>query len=356
MRHPNDIVASILSPSVETLVDDVREAYHSGLDAALLSNLDHLLCLWCVIAEAGDDLSRESVAHALVRVFESVEDSLGGQRSRALKALRDLGNGPVALPWDERSGLASVHLRERRASSDKAGDRDGPLEERHRKRRIGNLLADVAAELSRRESATRGRASLAERPTWTGVASRLFPHWIEPLAGSGLRVATLDFYRGIPWENLLAGSREMDLLFTYGRSWRHTLSGALETFFDRAETTTRVVLPDVVSPNNTALTEIAKRAGQSVAGLSEKIEEAIEYFTGKAAQIWVTDSALLYASYRFDDVVVASMYNHQRGKIPQGVATFVVERGGHLFEFFAQDFVALTTSDSGGTALSRRIH
>ncbi len=161
---------------------------------------------------------------------------------------------------------------------------------------------------------------------------------------TGIVLATLDFYRGVPWDDLFMRAHEVDIFFTYGRSWRRSLTSTLAMFFARPDTHMRVILPSITQPNVAALPEIAKRAGQDVDTLVRNIREAYAYFLDNGADVWTTDTAELYASYRFDDDIVVTMYNHQRGQT-EGVPTLLCRRGGTFFEWFTHDFAALLEND-----------
>jgi hypothetical protein len=98
-----------------------------------------------------------------------------------------------------------------------------------------------------------------------------------------------------------------------------------------------VVLPDISPGRDTALDEIAKRAGDTRANIIDYIQDARDYFLRLGAEVWLCDQAQLFTSYRFDDVVVAAMYNHRRGQAPT-LPVILAEQGGELFDFFVDDF------------------
>lgn len=154
---------------------------------------------------------------------------------------------------------------------------------------------------------------------------------------------TLDFYRGVDWVDLFERTRNVDILFTYGRSWRRSLTASLGAFFARDGTSMRVVLPDLLPSNSTALPEIAKRAGQSVEQLREHVAEALGFFADNGAALFASDSAELYASYRFDSVVIVSLYNHQRGQ-SDGIPTICADSTTEVYRWFQADFEALVTN------------
>lgn len=164
---------------------------------------------------------------------------------------------------------------------------------------------------------------------------------IDP-ANARVTHLTTDFYRDIPWSRLLTFASEIDILFTYGRTWRRSLTAEFgEVERSSRPVSMRVVLPDTEPPTDTALPEIAKRAGLSIPRLTDSILEARDFFLSRlGAAVYLMDAAELYAMYRFDDVIVVSMYNHQQGQTA-GVPTLACERGGSFYQYFRTDFEAI---------------
>jgi hypothetical protein len=156
----------------------------------------------------------------------------------------------------------------------------------------------------------------------------------------GLVDITLDFYRGVDWEGMLRSAIELDVFFTYGRSWRRTLTRELSVFFARGDVSTRVVLPDLRTPRTTALPEIAKRAGQDIDTLRSNIAGAYGYFAARRARLWASDAAELYGMYRMDSLMVVTIYNHQRG-YSEGVPSLITSRDSDMFNWFMADFNAI---------------
>lgn len=158
---------------------------------------------------------------------------------------------------------------------------------------------------------------------------------------AGVFGLTTDFYRGVPWSRLLREAEEIDIFFTYGRSWRHTLTTELNELQARHGYAMRVILPDTSDPTAEGLIETAKRAGQTVEHLISHVHEARDFFSDVLdADIWLASATPLYASYRFDNTIVASLYNNQRGQTP-GVPTILCAEGGSFYQFFHEDFLAM---------------
>lgn len=180
------------------------------------------------------------------------------------------------------------------------------------------------------------------------IAGSVQHHWthsdlpVAPSTGeTGLIGLTTDFYRGVPWSRLLRDAQQIDIFFTYGRSWRHTLTSDFDRLAHRGKYDMRVIMPDTSDPTSEGLLETAKRAGQTVAQLTLNIQEAVAFFHDTVgADIWFSQAAHLFASYRFDDTIVVTLYNNQRGQT-SGIPTLICHRGGSFFEFFESDFTAM---------------
>jgi hypothetical protein len=178
----------------------------------------------------------------------------------------------------------------------------------------------------------------SDLPGWTRHPLTQSGHPInfESLRRSGLLELQLDFYKNVQWADLFSKAEEVDLFFTYARSWRRQLTGELTAFARRAKRF-RVLLPSTKAGQDTALLDIARRAGESPAQVAKFIDETADYYRALGAAVWACDHTQLFTSYRIGDVLIAAMYNHRRGQSPN-LPVIVCEAGGELYDFFAQDF------------------
>lgn len=174
---------------------------------------------------------------------------------------------------------------------------------------------------------------LTERPALDDNAAS------STLLQSGVRAITTDFYRGVPWDKLVAGAKEIDLFFTYGRTWRRSLAVDFHRMV-AGGTRVRVLLPDLSDQGSDAFAQNALKFNQTLEELRSNVQEAYSVYLDAGAEVRSLNAVQSYSYYRFDDVAVASLYNHQRGRVAR-VPTFVFERGGSLFEFFSADFDAM---------------
>ena len=178
----------------------------------------------------------------------------------------------------------------------------------------------------------------SQLPGWTRhpLTNSGRPIDFDSLRRSGLLELQLDFYKNVPWADLLNKTDDVDLFFTYARSWRRQLTGELAAFAERAKRF-RVLLPSTKTGQDTALSEIARRAGDPPAQVARYIDETADYYRALGAEVWACDQAQLFTSYRIGNVLVAAMYNHRRGQAPS-LPVMVCEAGGELYDFFMRDF------------------
>ncbi len=287
----------------------------------------------------GEPVGRASAIHDLLVLWTEQYDH--ADRREALRAAFRIDvpdDAPVG--FDDKLDVRRKHLSRARYTTQQAiRDReDAAIEDLIQV--LVEACVDMAEQLRvERESLGGGLLRLSD----VGGS----PHTIYE---AGISSVSLDFYRGVDWEKLLATSDELDIFFTYGRSWRRSLTEPLARFLDRAAAKTRVVLPEIEAPNVTALPEIAKRAGQTVDDLTDNVIEACKFFTERGASVWMSDTAELYASYRFTDVTIVTLYNHQRGQ-SEGIPTLTLHSSGTWYEWFQRDFVDLISNPD----LSRRV-
>ena len=199
--------------------------------------------------------------------------------------------------------------------------------------------------------------SVAVAIIWDLVARRAFVAEllsITKLAAeieqTGLSGASAKWHGEIDWAQLFASSDTFELLFAYGRTWRNTHRVYLAEFAARKNTKAVIALPDPENVN--IMTELASRFETTPELLSQSIREAeqdfIEIFGGtvqavRKLQIWRISMAPVWSYYRFDGIVIFTLYRHRHGR--HEVPTLIVKKGGSLFEFFQLEFEALVSED-----------
>jgi len=168
----------------------------------------------------------------------------------------------------------------------------------------------------------------------------------EEVEAAGLLGFTDEFYREPDWVPLFKVVKELDIFFAYGRTWRHTFDQQLKEVAKRNKARIRVVLPD---PESTpTMSQLAERFSYTPEKLKSLIEEAKAYFedlrsvsgnTGAKIEIWLLPDPPLFTFYRFDHTVILTLYSHAHER--RLVPTFIIQRGGKLYEFAINEFEAI---------------
>ena len=170
---------------------------------------------------------------------------------------------------------------------------------------------------------------------------------------AGIRNVVANFLGSeLEWDSLFRTTRELDVFFAYGLTWRRSHIHQLRELVGRPNARIRIVLPDV--DNEITMAELSRRFAITPEELQRRIADAEAEFRslsdslGAGATLTIARFAHspVYTFYRFDDVVVLSMYQH--GTVRGSVPAFVVERGGTLFDFVTKDFAEMVKD--GGTA------
>ena len=151
---------------------------------------------------------------------------------------------------------------------------------------------------------------------------------------AGLIGVTMQFYNDIDWEELFKNVNKLDILFSYGGTWRHVNTVLLRELADRG-VSIRVVLPD--TKEETLMMQLGNRYGYSADEMGRKICEAKndfkETFNGTSShlELYCTKTAPLFDVYRFDDVAIITLFKHRRDRVP--VPVFQAKRGGDIYDF-----------------------
>lgn len=214
-------------------------------------------------------------------------------------------------------------------------------------RDLGSLLLVTLAVALLWELFAR-RAFVAELLATTDLA--------EDIETTGLLGASAKWHGEIDWQRMFASSDTFELLFAYGRTWRNTYRAYLTEFATRNGTSAKIALPD---PDDAALVaELARRFEKTPEELAENVREAerdfIEIFrmsdeAERKLEIWRISAAPVWSYYRFNGIAIFTLYKHRPGR--KEVPTFIVRKGGTLYEFLRAEFDALVTTEG---ELSRR--
>lgn len=173
---------------------------------------------------------------------------------------------------------------------------------------------------------------------------------------AGIITVSRAFYQDIDWEGLINGTTQMDLFFSYARTWRNTNRGLLEEYAKRPDHKIRVFLPD--SQDAVLIDHLASRFNMSSEELRQAIVEAASDFhrmfvaasRPESLEIWFLKVMPVYSFYRFNEATVLALYNHQGRKVD--VPVFVVARHGYLYDFVVNELAYFT---AGGAKVGRKV-
>jgi hypothetical protein len=199
-------------------------------------------------------------------------------------------------------------------------------------------------------------ASIAIALVWELFSKRAFyaealssSRLVDEIMTTGLIGASAKWQGSVDWSKLFHAAGTIRIFFAYGRTWRNTYREQLDQFASRPNTKAKLVLPD--PDDSVVMRAICQRTGTPAEDLANRIREStndfIEIFEKHGAHklsIWYVPFAPTYSYYCFDEVAVFTLYQHQVKRVE--VPTFVVEKGGTLYDFFRNEFETFTDRDS----------
>lgn len=213
-----------------------------------------------------------------------------------------------------------------------------PIEE-SRYHRIGSLFREGGAVLL---------AAVALALLWDVVGKRAFADEIlakanmsRDLADAGINFVSSSFQdKRIAWDELFKNACKLDLLISYGYTWRNSQLDKIETMLSDPDAKIRVVLPDPEDPE--VVNVLAARYRKTPEDMKQEITSAKEFFEHRKSkakgkvEIYFARLVPLFSFYRFNNKVVFALYNHRTGRLP--VPTFIADKNGFLFEYFTAEF------------------
>lgn len=162
----------------------------------------------------------------------------------------------------------------------------------------------------------------------------------EEVRLAGIVGYTDNFNSGIDWGSYFKDANKIDILFTYGTTWRNMNEGNFGEFINRGGVI-RVVLPDPDDGNT--VSELARRFYYTEEQLHTRINEAIQFFRelklGKSdakIDVWLLNKPLLFSFYKFDNTTIMALFRHGPGR--GGVPTIIARSGGRLYDFVSAEF------------------
>jgi hypothetical protein len=205
-------------------------------------------------------------------------------------------------------------------------------------RDLGALLVSTVTIATLWELAAK-RAFLAELMAQARLA--------EEIRSAGIVTVTTDFQRGIDWKKMFKTVKKLDIFFSYGRTWRGTNLAELNELAQRPGTRVRVVLPDPY--NDELMKELGRRFRKAPDEVSKLILEASDdfqnIFKDSDFSLWFLSESPAFSFYRFDHQAILALFKH--GKRGGSLPTFIVEKGGTVYDFIRREFDAFIQEPGG---------
>lgn len=180
---------------------------------------------------------------------------------------------------------------------------------------------------------------------------------VDDIETTGLARVSEKWQGEVDWPSLFNASSTFACFFMYARTWRNSYRDNLLRFARRPGASACIVLPDPDIPS--LVTHLATRIGVEPADMEARIRETTreiqDFFSARQGMkaslaIWYAPIAPVFSYYKFDNTAVFTLYKHSIEKIE--VPTFVVRKGGTLYDFLSKDFESLVGVT---TPLARRV-
>ena len=156
--------------------------------------------------------------------------------------------------------------------------------------------------------------------------------------------------RNIIWDELFEKVNEVDVFFTYARTWRNTNNNLLDQLVRRKGCRLRVVLPN--PENDVILQELSNRFTKSPEEFRNLINEATKDYLklrevaekyGAKVELWHASVTPMFTIYRFDKTVILALgsYKDTKGDVPH----FICQPEGALYKYAIGEFETLIGED-----------
>lgn len=156
--------------------------------------------------------------------------------------------------------------------------------------------------------------------------------------------------RNIDWDGLFGKVSEIDVFFTYGRTWRNSNSNLLDQFIRRSGCRLRVILPN--PENDVILQELSNRFSKSPEEFRNLINEATKDYLkmreigekhGAKVELWHASVTPMFTIYRFDKAVILALgsYKSAKGDVPH----LICKPEGSFYKYATGEFETLIGED-----------
>lgn len=193
---------------------------------------------------------------------------------------------------------------------------------------------------------------------WELRGRRVFAEEVLAAAGvaddvrrSGLRAVSDDYLEVADWPELFRNATEIDLLASWGATWRRRFERQWIEWIKQPNVRLRVLLPD--STDTALLAHLAGRFDKDVDYVKSRINETSGFYAGlqrtggenTTVEVRHIVRAPVWGYYRMGATVVATLYPSSLASAP-GVPSMVFEDRGEVGRFFRGQF-DLTWSEAG---------
>ena len=182
---------------------------------------------------------------------------------------------------------------------------------------------------------------------WEIIAKRTFAEEVlgianisENLRNSGI-IYYYDSFLKIDWRKIISEAHTISMFITYGRTWRENNRDVLEDFFQKGGKM-KVYLPD--NTKDSLMTYYDERFQFQQGKTKEYVNEAIEYYLGKGAEVKLYNGMLFSTYYVIDEICLLAVFNHRKDK--STVPAIKATKKGFLGSFIEKEFEAIDAQSS----------
>jgi hypothetical protein len=185
---------------------------------------------------------------------------------------------------------------------------------------------------------------------WEMRGRRVFAEEVLAAAGvaddvrkAGLRAISSQYLEVADWPDLFRNATEIDLLASWGSTWRRRYEAQWNAWIERPNVRVRVLLPD---PSDAILLQhLSRRFKKERQYVRSRIEETASFYQGLEARAGEGSTvavrqivrAPVWAYYRMGATVVVTLYPSSLASAP-GVPAMVFAGEGETGRFFREQF------------------
>lgn len=191
-------------------------------------------------------------------------------------------------------------------------------------------------------------ASIALAALWDLYLKRQFQRELtesfamaESLERGGIVDVASHFYHDIDWPGFFEHVRELDIVLSYGATWRRMHEDKIRDLLSRQNVVIRILLPDPEDAD--LMRDLARRYNLDAAEVAERVSNAISDYLSYIPmskkkgrlKIYLAKKNFTWSSYRFDNVALLSFYSH--GLVKGQSPTLLIRRGGTMFGYVSSE-------------------